>query len=149
MKLYPYAIHSPLLGASAYRNRLLRRLATSVFLSACILTLTVAVHSKISRKNRDLLLPPPEIAAAPSGLEAQQIDIPEFRINVAAYNARRRSLLANDSRKLLSLAVALKSELRENQGEQLSPDELRKLKEIERLARDVKTQMTLTPGPVF
>jgi hypothetical protein len=77
------------------------------------------------------------------------MDISQFRINVDAYNARRRSLLASDSRKLLSLAVALKSELRENPGEELSPDELQKVKEIEKLARDVKTQMTLTPGPVF
>jgi Tfp pilus assembly protein PilN len=149
MKLYPYATHSPFFGALAFRNRLLCRLATSVFLAACILTLSVAVHSRISHQSRDRLLLSPEVAAAPSGLEAQQTDIPEFRINVDAYNARRRSLVANDSRKLLSLAVALKSELRENSGEPLSPDELQKVKEIEKLARDVKTQMTLSPVPVF
>lgn len=66
--------------------------------------------------------------------------------NFDAANIERKKQIADDSSKLLSLAIALKAELDNETGRTLSVHELRKADEIERLARNVKAKMELTVG---
>jgi len=98
----------------------------------------------------DELVPRAEMARAGSGLEAQIVvegDTP-VKINMEAFNKKREKDIANDSRKLLSLAIELKSEVNGDAGSTLSPNAVRMAKEIEKLARRVKETMTLNlAGP--
>ncbi len=71
-------------------------------------------------------------------------------VNIDGFNRQRELEIAKDSRKLLSLAIALKAELDRNPGEDCSPAAESKVKAIEKLARDVKEEMQMTPvlGPI-
>jgi hypothetical protein len=61
-------------------------------------------------------------------------------------NIQRQEAIVKDSNKLLKLATELNEEVaRENRGA-LSPDQMRKLAEIEKLAHNVKEKMATT-GP--
>lgn len=96
----------------------------------------------------DEIVGPAEIARADSGLQAQVVvegDVP-VKINVEAFNKKREKDIADDSRKLLSLAIELKTEVNSESGSTLSPDAVKKLKEIEKLARRVKQTMTINMG---
>ncbi len=65
------------------------------------------------------------------------------RLNIDAYNRERKKEIADDSAKLLTLAVALKTELDTSRGVP-SPDAVRKAEEIGRLARNVKKMMNFS-----
>jgi hypothetical protein len=67
----------------------------------------------------------------------------EVTINVEAYNRRREKQIADASRKLLLLAISLKSELEDTPASGLSLDAIKKAKEIEKLAHDVKEMMRI------
>lgn len=67
--------------------------------------------------------------------------------NFDAANAERRKQLADDSAKLLKLAVDLKSELDKTSKDTLSLNVIRKADEIEKLARSVKERMKQSVGP--
>lgn len=64
--------------------------------------------------------------------------------NFDAANLERRKQIADDSTKLVTLAIALKAEMDNNSSDTLSANEVRKAEEIEKLARDVKEKMKLT-----
>jgi hypothetical protein len=66
--------------------------------------------------------------------------------NFDAANFARKKQIADDSSKLVTLAIALKAELDNNPNNTLSANEVRKADEIEKLARDVKEKMKLTVG---
>ncbi len=86
------------------------------------------------------------LANACSGTNAQMlVSGRAFRINIDGFNRQRDIDIAKDSRKLLSLAIALKAELDQNPGENGSPAAVSKVEAIEKLARDVKEKMQLTP----
>lgn len=68
-----------------------------------------------------------------------------LNINIDGFNRQRDIDIAKDSKKLLSLAIALKAELDRNPGEEGSPAAEIDVKAIEKLARDVKDKMQMTP----
>lgn len=68
-----------------------------------------------------------------------------LKINIDGFNRQRDIEIAKDSRKLLSLAVALKAELDRNQGQKPSSAAISKARAIEKLARDVKRKMQMAP----
>jgi hypothetical protein len=61
-------------------------------------------------------------------------------------NERRKSLLS-DTEKLLKLATELNNEIGRSNSGSLSPDQLRKVAEIEKLAHNVRDKMTMTIVP--
>jgi hypothetical protein len=63
-----------------------------------------------------------------------------------ALNADRQKSLVSDADKLLKLARQLDAEIASNPGGELTPEEMRKLSEIEKLARNVKTKMAQSFG---
>jgi hypothetical protein len=65
--------------------------------------------------------------------------------NPEAFNLRREKDIANDSQKLLKLAIALKAEIDGNSGAEPSADALVKAQEIEKLAKDLKSRMAVNP----
>ena len=65
------------------------------------------------------------------------------RVNVEAFNKKREKDIAEASRKLLLLAISLKADLERSPGSEASPEAMRKAKEIEKLAHDVKESMKL------
>lgn len=62
-----------------------------------------------------------------------------------AFNLMREKAIANDSQKLLKLAIALKAEIDGSSGYEPSADALAKAQEIEKLAKDVKSRMAVNP----
>lgn len=62
-------------------------------------------------------------------------------------NERRKSLIS-DSDKLFKLATELNNEIAHSNSGSLTPDQLRKVAEIEKLAHSVRDKMTMTaPSP--
>jgi hypothetical protein len=151
MKLYPHVFHLPLSGVPLYRKILLRRLLATSFSLACIvwlnLTLVSARSKSILARSCHNVLLAQEFPGGLPGVDPQSlVEGPGFTINVDAFNSKRRIDIANDSRKLLSLAIAVKSELDKAPGRTLSDETLRKLKQIEKLAHAVKEKMKMDPG---
>jgi hypothetical protein len=151
MKLYPNVFHSPFSGTLPTRNFLLRRLTATLFSLGCISALSIAAFSSrsgaILEPSSDDLLPPQDIALGPPGIAGQVIiDDPGVKVNAEAFNRLREKQIAEDSSKLLSLAIEVKTELAQTPGDSLPPDAVRKIKEIEKLAHTVKQKMQIDPG---
>ena len=71
------------------------------------------------------------------------IGLRDVKLNIEAYNKKREKDIADDSRKLLSLAIALNADLERSSGSALSSDTINKAKQIEKLAHDVKENMRI------
>jgi hypothetical protein len=67
--------------------------------------------------------------------------------NLDATNAERKKQIADDSTKLLNMAIALKAEVDKTTKDTLSLNVIRKADEIEKLAHNVKEKMKLAVGP--
>ncbi|MGA8742326.1 MAG: hypothetical protein WB561_14165 [Terracidiphilus sp.] len=63
-----------------------------------------------------------------------------------AMNADRHKSMVSDTDKLLKLARQLDAEIASNPSEELTPEELHKVGEIEKLARNVKAKMAQSFG---
>lgn len=68
------------------------------------------------------------------------------QVSFEAANTERKKQLADDSAKLLTLAIALKAEVDKTNKDMLSINVIRKADEIEKLAHNVKEKMKLTVG---
>ena len=68
-----------------------------------------------------------------------------------ALNAARQKSIVTDTARLLKLATGLKAEMGASNSDELTPAEMRELNEIEKLARNVRQEMSLTigDGPAF
>ena len=69
------------------------------------------------------------------------------QVNFDDANAERNKQIADDSTKLLIMALALKSEVDKTTKDTLSLNVIRRAKEIEKLAHNVKEEMKLMVGP--
>lgn len=70
---------------------------------------------------------------------------------VRALNADRQKSMVSDAEKLVKVARQLDAEVASNSKDELTPQELHKVAEIEKLARSVKSKMALsfTGGPLL
>jgi hypothetical protein len=68
-----------------------------------------------------------------------------------ALNADRQKSMISDAEKLVKLARQLDAEVASNPRDELTPSELHKLAEIEKLARNIKSKMAMsfTGSPEF
>jgi hypothetical protein len=82
----------------------------------------------------------------PGGSDPMPIGEKSIRLNVDAYNKARKKEIADDTTKLLSLAIALKAEL-DHSGQAPLADAVRKANQIEKLARRVRKKMNIAFGP--
>jgi hypothetical protein len=64
-----------------------------------------------------------------------------------AANSERKKQIADESTKLLTMAIALKAEVDKTTKDTLSLNVIRKADEIEKLAHSVKEKMKLSVGP--
>jgi hypothetical protein len=111
---------------------------------ACLLIL-VAGAAQTSLQNPDKPLLMPEANRPPDANERMRMqERKRTQQSYDALNAERKKLIADDSEKLVTLAMALKAEADNTPGGEVSPNMLRKSMEIERLAHDVKEKMKLT-----
>lgn len=124
------------------------RLMTIVIGLGCMLWLSVSaclIRSSVGEvPSGDDLRPGTEVAWASQGMDGQvSIGLGDAKINIEAYNKKRVKDIAEDSRKLLSLAQSLELDLKLAPGAATRPNSIRKADEIEKLARDVKESMKL------
>jgi hypothetical protein len=122
------------------------RLMTTILSLGCIFGLSSAVYTASSSSffiALDDIFNPPR-----SSGRAAQIVVQEqhYRFNSEAYNREREKEIARDSRKLLSLIIEVKSEVDRTPDRNPSPDTVRKMNQIEKLAHSVKEKMTISPG---
>lgn len=68
-----------------------------------------------------------------------------------ALNAERQKALVSDTVKLLKLAQELNTEVASSTADSLSPDQMRKIANIEKLAHNVKQKMSesVISGPTL
>jgi hypothetical protein len=81
----------------------------------------------------------------PPGTPATEFDSPDQRQEqqrLKAINAARQKSLVSDTNKLLKLANELNAEIARSNAGTLTPEQLHKVAEIEKLARNVKEKMT-------
>jgi hypothetical protein len=68
------------------------------------------------------------------------------RRQILLLDIQRQKTMVSDTDKLLELATELKSEIDSGDSASLSPEQLHKIAEIEKLARSVRQKMTITIG---
>ena len=68
-------------------------------------------------------------------------DSPFQQRRLRALNAERQKELVSDTNKLLKLTAELNNEVNHNKSDSFTPDQLRQLAKIEKLARSVKDKM--------
>ncbi|MGD0729729.1 MAG: hypothetical protein ABR956_00590 [Terracidiphilus sp.] len=89
----------------------------------------------------------PYISRPPNTLGQFDNDDPIFtQKRLQAMNADRQKHLVSDAARLLKLASELNDEVRGAKSDALTPAQLRKVAEIEKLARSVREKMTYTMG---
>lgn len=85
------------------------------------------------------------LSARDDGIEAQVLSsTPALSLNPEAFSKVREKAITNDSQELLRLAIALKAEIDQSPGAQPSADAIEKVREIEKLAKDVKKRMAVS-----
>jgi hypothetical protein len=97
---------------------------------------------------RDIINRPAPMPTDPDS--ANQIDPTEMERRLNALNTQRYKQMISDTDKLLKLAKELNDAVAVNAYNSLNPDQLRKVAQIERLARSVKEAMSEgvgAPGP--
>jgi hypothetical protein len=124
------------------------RLVTTCLVFACMLWLGISVY-RVTLKATETGIggdigPGVDLTWTSGAIDGQiAVAMKNVPVNVEAYNKKREKDIADASRKLLSLAISLKSDLDHNPGSGLSPDVIKKAKEIEKLAHDVKETMRI------
>ena len=124
------------------------RAVTTCLVFACMLWLGVSPYMFNSKAAETMvgldLSPGADLAWSSAGTDGQVgVGLGDVTVNIEAYNKKREKDIADASRKLLSLAIPLKSDLEHTPGSGLSPDAIKKAKEIEKLAHDVKETMRI------
>jgi hypothetical protein len=98
----------------------------------------LAVRSQ-SRPPSDIINRPSPMPTDPSASDNYDPTMMERRLN--ALNRERQKEMISDTNKLLKLAVELNDEIAANNTGTLTWDQLHKMAEIEKLARNVKEKM--------
>jgi hypothetical protein len=88
---------------------------------------------------RDIINRPPPMPTDPSSSDNYDPTMMERRLN--ALNRERQKEMISDTNKLLRLAMELNDEIAANNTGALTWDQLHKMAEIEKLARNVKEKM--------
>jgi hypothetical protein len=84
----------------------------------------------------------PQLPHAPSLTDLNDPAVEHRRMQ--ALNQERQKTIVSDTAKLLKLAGELDQEVKKSDSDSWTPDEMRKLMAIERLAREVKDKMTFS-----
>jgi len=121
---------------------------TTGFVFACMLCLGIRAYHVGIEARRAPVLEGPQFSGELAGADGSQfgqfvVDRGPVRVNVEAYNKKREKDIADASGKLLTLAIDLKAELERDPASGASPNTARKVKEIEKLAHDVKEMMKI------
>lgn len=104
-----------------------------------------AQNSAAVDPNKPYLIP--EANRLPDKNDQMQMSEEKTKVqNFEAANAERKKQIAEDSTKLLTLAMSLKAEVDKTDKDTLSLNVIRKADEIEKLAHIVKEKMKLTVG---
>ena len=133
--------------ASSQVNLLVRAMTTCLVF-ACMLWLGVSVYSNLSKTTEtaaEVNLSPgvdPECTSATADGQIAA-GLGNVTLNIEAYNRKREKDIADASRKLLSLAISLKSDLDHNSSSEPSPNTVSKARQIQKLAHDVKEMMKI------
>jgi hypothetical protein len=114
---------------------------------AALVLLTAAAGPGQQTPNPDKPRIGPEVNRVPDANDQMKMREQQVKQqNFEAANAERKKQLADDSARLLTLAMSLKAEVDKTSKDTLSINVIRKADEIEKLAHNVKEKMKLTVG---
>ena len=138
----------PMLRAQSPRSTAsAARMVTTAVVLASMVWLSAQAYSAGARATIDPTMenisPGDEVAWSPGAEGGQVASFGDVKINIEAYNKKREKDIADASKKLLSLAIALKSDLDQDPDSGPSPSAMSKARQIEKLAHDVKETMKL------
>src|SRR3954454_16806217 len=144
MRFLPEAYPANLFRSIALATRIM----TIVLVPACMLWLSIRTYSAGANSTlepaSENLSPGVELASSDGATAGQLgIGLGDVKINSETYNKKREKDIADASRKLLSLAIALKSDLDHDSSSEPSPDAVSKAMQIQKLAHDVKEMMKI------
>lgn len=127
------------------RNLTVTAVAVVVF-SAAMLGWSQSGPSRVSPLGR---LPDARSQSEAETTEESSQNLGDRRVR--SLNVERHKSMVSDTDKLLKLARQLDAEIASNSTDELTPEEMRKVEEIEKLAHNVKAKMAQSFGgsPVF
>jgi len=123
------------------------RLARPARLASCVALALVLSAARLAHAQSQAPLPrapiPPSIGQSSESIddrsEPDQVDAAR-RLRVLS--DMRQKAIVSDTNKLLKLASELDAEIQQANSDSLTPDQLRKLATIEKLARNIKEKMS-------
>lgn len=129
-----------------------RRFGSSLFLALVII---VPVRANLAQSNNGAVLDNQSVVNPPRSTPNFGDDPTSGGYDSSIANRRmklmnneRRKSLVSESDKLIRLATELNNEITHSNSGSLTPDQLRKVAEIEKLARNIRDKMTMTaPSP--
>src|SRR3569833_716485 len=114
------------------------RMVTTAVVLACMVWLSAQAYSAGARATIDPTMEnisPGDEVAWSRGAEGRQVaSFGDVKINIEAYNKKREKDIADASKKLLSLAIALKSKQNQEPETNPTPKAMSKARQIEKLA---------------
>jgi hypothetical protein len=115
------------------------------YLPGLVLLLALTLSVRAQQRPDPSLTPPFQQTATQEQIRALEqfpdSDPVEQQRRLRAFNAQRHKSMVSDSNKLLKLARELEDEVSRTNPDSFTPAELRKVAEIEKLARSVKEEM--------
>lgn len=112
-----------------------------------VLVLQASVAGGGALQNKGYPQLPPDAQRIPDAVEQSKINEKQTaKQNFEAVNAERKRQIADDTTRLLRMALDLKLEVDKTNKDTLSLDVIRKADAIEKLARDVKEKMKVSIG---
>jgi len=137
------------MNQSGYAARIRRFIQVNTSLSwgaslAVLMALACALGSHSQGPPRDIINRPPPMPTDPADTGNYDPTVAERQQRLL--NAERQKEMVSDTNKLLKLARELNYDVAASGSETLTPDDLHKLAEIEKLARSVKEKMAVEMG---
>ena len=124
-----------------------RRLKIGFLVALVVVVFALVAGVTTLQSGGQYLKLPPSITRAPDANEQNDINQQKTQQqNFEAINVERKKQIADDSARLLKLAVDLKAEVDKTTKDTLSISVIRKADAIEKLAHEVKEKMKLTVG---
>jgi hypothetical protein len=120
----------------------LRFIAAFLLFGMALLTAKTA-HAQVGVPGPQSPFPQPIGPRVGGGIDDRSdLDLPDTARRVRALNDMRQKQIVSDTNKLLKLANELDAEIHKENSDSLTPEQLRKLATIEKLARNVKEHMS-------
>jgi hypothetical protein len=132
---------TPQLATKRRPGRFIRVVCRLVFLIACLILIPYPAHGQNGSVQTHPTLPQALGQSANNDADFSREANDQNERLLRVLNLQRQKAMVNDANKLLRLVNEFNAEIARTSPSALTPDQLRKLAEIEKLARNVREKM--------